>query len=42
MVWDAAQMRPLTGGEKKGVCIDTGEATYEAERVELIRPHFTN
>jgi len=29
-------------GEKRGVCIDTGEATYEAERVELIRPHFTN
>ena len=30
------------GGEKRGICIDTGEATHEAERVEFIRPHFTN
>ena len=30
------------GGEKRGICIDTGEATHEAERVEFIRRHFTN
>ena len=31
------------GGEgKRGISIDTGEGTDEAERVDLIRPHFTN
>ena len=36
-------LRPLTGGGgERGISIDTGEGTHEAERVELIRPHFTN